>query len=79
MFKVQINDDEHEKGVKWLRVTHKDVAWSSIEVRSDQEALQIVYALQQSVHPTAFGVGMLRRFGRLLVEIGRSLSRIGGG
>ena len=74
IFKVQINDDK-ENGVRWLRITHSNVLWESIRIDSDDEAEQIIHALQQSVKPTVFGA--IRQFGRTLVDVGRSLSRIG--
>ncbi len=52
MFKVEIVQDEHQKGVRWLKASHNGVAWSLIEFRSNEEAIQIVTALQQSVQAT---------------------------
>ncbi len=53
MFKVEIVKDEHQEGVRWLKASHNGVAWSLIEFRNDEEALQIMNALQQSVQRTA--------------------------
>lgn len=49
MFKVEIVQDEHQEGVRWLKASHNGVAWSLIEFRSNEEAAQIMVALQQSV------------------------------
>ena len=38
----------------------------------------IKYSAQQSVHLTAFGVGMLARLGSMLVRLGFALCKIGG-
>ena len=52
MFKVEIVQDEHQEGVRWLKASHNGVAWSLIEFRSNEEAMQIMVALQQSVQLT---------------------------
>lgn len=52
MFKVNIAQDPHDTKVRWLQTTHDGHAYSLIEFRSDEEALQIIRALQQSVQPT---------------------------
>lgn len=49
MFKVEITPDESDEKLRWLRVSHNGVSWSSAQVRSDDEALQIISALQRSV------------------------------
>ena len=49
MFKVEIVQDEHQEGVRWLKASHNGLAWSLIEFRSNEEARQIMVALQQSV------------------------------
>ena len=52
MFNVEFQQDEVVKDLRWLRVTHNGVSWSTIPVRSDDEALQIISALQQGVQLT---------------------------
>ena len=49
MIKVEVVQDEHQECIRWLKASHNGVAWSLIEIRSDEEALQIMSALQQSV------------------------------
>ena len=56
MFKVENVQDEHQEGVRWLKASHNGVAWSLIEFRSNEEAMQIMVALQQSVHLTGLCV-----------------------
>lgn len=56
MFKVEIVQDEHQEGVRWLKASHNGVAWSLIEFRSNEEAMQIMVALQQSVQLTGLCV-----------------------
>jgi hydrogenase maturation factor len=52
MIKVEVVNDEHQEGVRWLKVSHNGVAWSLIEFRSNEEAMQIIDALKQSVQQT---------------------------
>ena len=49
MIKVEVVNDEHQEGVRWLKASHNGVAWSLIEFRNNEEAQQILVALQQSV------------------------------
>jgi hypothetical protein len=53
MFKVEFSQDEHDEKVMWLKASHNGVAWSNIEIRNADEALQIINALQQGVQRTA--------------------------
>ena len=52
MYQVEVVYDETNSTLRWLRVSHNGTQWSTIQVRSNDEALQIIAALQQSVHPT---------------------------
>jgi len=49
MYQVEVVYDETNSTLRWLRVSHNGASWSSIQVRSNEEALQIITALQQSV------------------------------
>ena len=62
MFKVNIAQDPHDPKVRWLQTTHDGHAFSLIEFRSDEEALQIVRALQQSVQRTGGESGQQNLF-----------------
>lgn len=57
------------------------VDWDTVtpEMVKDYQVLQHRKAAQQSVHPTAFGVGMLARFRRFVNLIRYRLAIIGGG
>ena len=49
MYQAEVVYDETNSTLRWLRVSHNGASWSSIQVRSNEEALQIISALQQSV------------------------------
>ena len=49
MANVKITKDSN--GVRWLELV-RNGSGTLLEIRNEQEALQIITALQQSVHPT---------------------------
>jgi len=53
MIKVEIEQDAQIPEIRWLKVSYNNgAAWSLIEIRSHEDALQIISALQQSVQRT---------------------------
>lgn len=54
MIKVEIEQDAQVPEIRWLKASYNNgAAWSLIEIRSNEDALQIISALQQSVQRTA--------------------------
>lgn len=50
MIKVEIEQDAQVPEIRWLKASYNNgAAWSLIEIRSHEDALQIISALQQSV------------------------------
>ena len=52
-FVIRVTQDSFDKTSRWLEVSHNGgAAWSTVLIHNDEEALQIIHALQQSVQPT---------------------------
>lgn len=50
---AKVVPDESDKSLRWLEVSHNGASWTRVEIRNDEEALQIISALQQCVQRTA--------------------------
>jgi hypothetical protein len=48
MFQVKL-DQDHTTGCMWLQASHNGAAWSTIELRSTGEAIQIVSVLERAI------------------------------
>lgn len=50
---IRVTQDSFDKTSRWLEVSHNGgAAWSTVLINNDEEAFQIIHALQQSVQPT---------------------------
>lgn len=52
-YQARVIEDPHDPNLRWLRVTHNGNSYSTIRIDADDEILQMISALQQSVQQTA--------------------------
>ena len=51
-YDAMVLNDPHDPKLRWLRVTHNGASYSTIRIDSNDEARQIITALQKSVQLT---------------------------
>ena len=67
-YQARVIEDPHDPNLRWLRVSHNGNSYSTIRIDSDDEILQMISALQQSLHTDAGESADLQAFSNASAE-----------